>query len=66
MMELMAQKSPLSAITSDTKHLKQESEEKKKKQFQVVNSNIILQNAINGSKIRPVPCKRSLGITKWR
>ena len=51
MMELMAQKSSVRTITSNTKYLAQDLEEKKKQQFQVVNSSIRLQNAILKEKI---------------
>ena len=51
MMELMAQKSSFRTITSNTKYLAQDLEEKKKQQFQVVNSSIRLQNAILKEKI---------------
>ena len=51
MMELMAQKSSVRTITSNTKCLAQDLEEKKKQQFQVVNSSIRLQNAILKEKI---------------
>ena len=51
MMELMAQKSSVRTITSNTKYLAQDLEEKKKQQFQVVNSSIRLQKAILKEKI---------------
>ena len=47
----MAQKSSVRTITSNTKYLAQDLEEKKKQQFQVVNSSIRLQNAILKEKI---------------
>ena len=47
----MAQKCSVRTITSDTKYLAQDLEEKKKQQFQVVNSSIRLQNAILKEKI---------------
>ena len=51
MMELMAQKSSVRTITSNTKYLAQDLEEKRKQQFQVVNSSIRLQNAILKEKM---------------
>ena len=51
MIELMAQKSSVRTITSNTKYLAQDLEEKKKQQFQVVNSSIRLQNGILKEKI---------------